>query len=71
MESSEGIYHSIYDDLYHFTKFLDTDFAYGRALAQVVGSTVIQMADADLLPFEFTSLADTVQTYMIGASYTF
>src|SRR3989454_1835250 len=34
LDSSDGVYHSIYDDYYHFTKFLDTDFAYGRALAQ-------------------------------------
>jgi N-acetylated-alpha-linked acidic dipeptidase len=64
MDSSDGIYHSIYDDYYHFTKFLDTDFAYGRALAQTVGSLVIRLADADVLPFQFTSLADTVQVYV-------
>ena len=63
-DNSEGIYHSIYDDYYHFTKFLDTDFAYGRALAQTVGSLVIRLADEDVLPFQFTSLADTVQTYV-------
>ena len=64
LDDSEGIYHSIYDDFYHFTKFLDTDFVYGRTLAQTVGSLVIRLADASVLPFEFTSLADTVQTYV-------
>jgi N-acetylated-alpha-linked acidic dipeptidase len=64
LDNSEGIYHSIYDDYYHFTKFLDMDFAYGRALAQTVGSLVIRLADEDVLPFQFTSLADTVQTYV-------
>jgi len=64
LDDSEGIYHSIYDDYYHFTKFLDTDFAYGRALAQTVGSLVIRLADEDVLPFQFTSLAETVQTYV-------
>ncbi len=63
-DTSDGVYHSIYDDYYHFTKFLDTDFAYGRALAQVAGTTMIRLADADLLPFEFTNLADTAQTYL-------
>ena len=29
-----GIYHSIYDDFYWYTHFADTDFVYGRALAQ-------------------------------------
>jgi len=64
LDASDGIYHSIYDDYYHFTKFLDTDFAYGRALAQTVGTIVIRTADADVLPFQFTSLADTAQTYV-------
>jgi N-acetylated-alpha-linked acidic dipeptidase len=64
LDPSDGVYHSIYDDYYHFAKFLDTDFAYGRALAQTVGSLVIRFADADVLPFQFTNLADTVQTYV-------
>jgi N-acetylated-alpha-linked acidic dipeptidase len=64
LDSSEGVYHSIYDDYVHFTTFLDTDFAYGRALAQTVGSLVIRFADAEVLPFQFTNLADTVQTYV-------
>jgi N-acetylated-alpha-linked acidic dipeptidase len=64
LDNSDGIYHSIYDDYYYYTKFLDTDFAYGRTLAQVAGTTMIRLADADLLPFEFTNLADTVQAYV-------
>jgi N-acetylated-alpha-linked acidic dipeptidase len=62
-EDSEGIYHSVYDDFYFFTHFLDIDFVYGRALAETVGSAVIRLADADVLPFDFTQLADTVQRY--------
>ena len=45
-EDEDGIYHSIYDDFYFYTRFLDTDFAYGRALAQTVGTAVIRLADA-------------------------
>jgi N-acetylated-alpha-linked acidic dipeptidase len=62
-EDSDGIYHSVYDDFYHFTHFKDTDFAYGRALAETTGTAVIRLADADLLPYEFTNLADTVSRY--------
>jgi N-acetylated-alpha-linked acidic dipeptidase len=62
-EDNDGIYHSIYDDFYHYTKFKDTDFVYGRALAETMGTAVIRLADADLLPFEFTNLADTVSRY--------
>ena len=42
----------IYDDFYFYTHFLDTDFAYGRTLAQTGGTAVIRLADADILPFQ-------------------
>jgi N-acetylated-alpha-linked acidic dipeptidase len=63
-EDDGGIYHSIYDDFYWYTHFSDYDFIYGRALAQTAGTAVLRMADAPLLPFEFTNLADTMQQYL-------
>jgi N-acetylated-alpha-linked acidic dipeptidase len=62
-EDEEGIYHSVYDDFYFYTHFLDTDFVYERALAQLTGTAVIRLADANVLPYDFTALADTVQMY--------
>jgi N-acetylated-alpha-linked acidic dipeptidase len=62
-EDGGGVYHSIYDDFYWYTHFSDTNFVYGKALAQVGGSTVMRLADADLLPFEFVDFADTIGTY--------
>lgn len=63
-EDEGGIYHSIYDDFYWYTHFSDTEFLYGRALAQTVGLVVLRLADADLLPFEFGAFADTTQEYV-------
>jgi N-acetylated-alpha-linked acidic dipeptidase len=63
-EDGGGIYHSVYDDFYWYTHFADTDYVYGRALAQAGGTIVMRMADSDLLPFEFGDFADTVQTYV-------
>ena len=63
-EDGGGIYHSIYDDFYWYTHFSDTDFVYGRALAQTGGTAVLRLADAELLPFEFGDFADTMQTYL-------
>ena len=63
-EDGGGIYHSIYDDFYWYTHFSDVDFVYGRALAQTGATTVMRLADADVLPFEFTDFAETVQTYV-------
>ena len=63
-EDGGGIYHSIYDDFYWYTHFSDTDFSYGRALSQTAGSAVMRLADADLLPYDFTGLADTIHRYL-------
>jgi len=62
-EDEQGIYHSIYDDFYWYTHFSDRDFVYGRALAQTVGTSVMRLADAEVLPFEFVNFADTVDRY--------
>ncbi|HET6206474.1 MAG TPA: transferrin receptor-like dimerization domain-containing protein, partial [Terracidiphilus sp.] len=63
-EDQGGQYHSIYDDFYWYTHYSDTDFSYGRALAQTVGTMVLRLADADILPFQFSDLADTVHQYI-------
>ena len=62
-EDDGGIYHSIYDDFYWFTKFSDKDFVYGRALSQTVGTMVLRFADADVLPYDFADFADTIHKY--------
>ena len=62
-ETQGGIYHSIYDDFYWYTHFADTEFVYGRALAQTAGTAVMRLADADLLPFDFTAVAEAIRTY--------
>ncbi|HEU5219872.1 MAG TPA: M28 family peptidase, partial [Gemmatimonadales bacterium] len=37
-EGGDGIYHSIYDNFEHYSRFNDTSFVYGRALAQTAGT---------------------------------
>ncbi len=59
-----GQYHSIYDDFYYYTHFQDTDFAYGKTLAQTAGTMVMRMADAEVLPFQFSNFTDTIRTYV-------
>jgi N-acetylated-alpha-linked acidic dipeptidase len=63
-EDIAGQYHSIYDDFYFYTHFEDTDFAYGKALAQTGGTIMMRLADSDVLPFQFTNFAETVHTYV-------
>ncbi|HEX4575696.1 MAG TPA: transferrin receptor-like dimerization domain-containing protein [Gemmatimonadales bacterium] len=63
-EDGGGVYHSIYDDFKWYTTYSDTSFVYGRALSQTVGTAVLRLADADVLPFEFSELAETVGRYV-------
>jgi N-acetylated-alpha-linked acidic dipeptidase len=63
-EDPSGNYHSIYDDFYWYSHFSDYDFVYGRALAQTAGLTVLRMADADILPYNFEGLSQTVAQYI-------
>jgi N-acetylated-alpha-linked acidic dipeptidase len=63
-EGEEGVYHSIYDDFSWYTRFSDTDFVYGRSLAQTIGTALMRLADADLLPFDPTALSDTIAGYV-------
>ncbi len=58
-----GVYHSSYDSFDHYVRFGDPTFAYGVAEAETAGHVVLRMADADVLPFEFTGLADTIGAY--------
>jgi N-acetylated-alpha-linked acidic dipeptidase len=63
-ENDANAYHSIYDDFYWYTHFVDTDFSYGRTLAQTGGTTVMRLADADVIPFEYAGLAETIAKYV-------
>jgi N-acetylated-alpha-linked acidic dipeptidase len=63
-EDGGGIYHSIYDTFRWFTTFSDTSFVYGRALAQVSGSMVMRVANAEVLPHEFGNLHETTRKYI-------
>ena len=59
-----GVYHSIYDSFAWYVKFGDPTFEYGAALSQVNGTIVMRLANADVVPFEFTNLADTLGRYV-------
>ena len=63
-ENDGGSYHSIYDSFEHYTRFGDPTFAYGVALAQTGGRMVMRIADAEILPFEFSNFAETIGTFV-------
>jgi N-acetylated-alpha-linked acidic dipeptidase len=63
-ESEGGANHSIYDSFDHFIRFGDPTFAYEVTLAQTGGHAVMRLAEADILPFNFSDFAETVSGYL-------
>jgi N-acetylated-alpha-linked acidic dipeptidase len=63
-EGGGGVYHSKYDSFYWYTHFSDKDFVYNAALSRAMGTMILRLADADVLPFEFTSTARTLSGYV-------
>jgi len=63
-EDSGGSYHSIYDSYDHFTRFCDPDFGYGITLVQTCGRAVLRLANAEVLPYEFSGFTDAVEKYV-------
>jgi len=61
---SGGVYHSLYDDYEHHSRFVDPGFAYDATLARTVGRAVMRLADADLPVQRYGDFADTVGTYL-------
>ncbi|MEO6844119.1 MAG: transferrin receptor-like dimerization domain-containing protein, partial [Ginsengibacter sp.] len=62
-EDNGGEYHSIYDSYYDFITFKDPGFHYEVALAQTAGRAVLRMAEANVLPFDFTHLYNAIAQY--------
>ena len=63
-DSNDGIYHSIHDTYDFYTRFLDTSFAYGVAESQTNATTLLRLADAPILPFEFQAVVRTYRGYV-------
>ena len=63
-EDSGGEYHSIYDSYDHYVRFKDPGFKYGIVLAKTAGRVVLRMANADVLPFDFSAFEKTVSKYV-------
>jgi N-acetylated-alpha-linked acidic dipeptidase len=63
-DDTDGVYHSNYDSFDHYARFGDPGFVYGVTEAQTIGRLILRIADADVLPMEFGSFADTVDGYV-------
>ncbi|MCY4056457.1 MAG: M28 family peptidase [Gammaproteobacteria bacterium] len=63
-DSPGGVYHSNYDSLHWYQKFSDSEYVFGRTLSRLVGTAMWRLANAAILPFGFTDLADAMATYV-------
>jgi N-acetylated-alpha-linked acidic dipeptidase len=61
---SQGTYHSIYDSYAWFTKHMDKDLKYARGLANVMGTAMLRLSEASILPHEFTALHTSLAAYL-------
>lgn len=62
-ENQGGEYHSIYDSYDLFTRFKDPGFQYGVTLSKTAGRVTMRLANADVLPFDFSTFYKTVNDY--------
>lgn len=60
---SGGVYHSNYDSYDHYTKFVDPDFQYTLATAQLGGRMMLRLADADVLPMKMAPVARSIRAW--------
>jgi N-acetylated-alpha-linked acidic dipeptidase len=62
-EDGGGEYHSVYDSYDDYSRFKDPTFEYGVVLAKTAGHAILRMADADVLPFNFSDLYQKANYY--------
>jgi len=64
---SYGVYHSAFDNFNWFKKFGDPDFTYEQQMARVFGISILRMADADVLPYDYEEYAREITFYIDSA----
>lgn len=63
-DDDAGIYHSKYDSFEHYVRFGDPTFVYGIAEAQTIGHAILRIAEAEVLPLQFSGFASTIGDYV-------
>ena len=67
-DGSYGTYHSNYDSRYYVEHFSDPGFHVARTLAEMMGISVMRLANAQALPFRYSHSARKIQDYLESAS---
>ena len=61
--SNYPVYHSVHDTFHWMKTFVDRDFEYHRAMAQLWLQISLTLADTPLIPFNCTKYADRLTYY--------
>ncbi len=59
-----GNYHSAYDDLYFAERWGDPGYLHHAAMAKLAGIAALRLANADILPFQYSRYAGEVGGYL-------
>jgi N-acetylated-alpha-linked acidic dipeptidase len=59
-----GVYHSAFDNYNWFVKNADPDFTLLQQQARVLGLEIIKMADAGVLPYDYSTYASEITVYL-------
>lgn len=62
-----GTYHSVFDNYQWFTKYADPSFKYEQQQARIFGLEALNMADADVLPYDYETYAQEIGQYLFNA----
>jgi N-acetylated-alpha-linked acidic dipeptidase len=62
-----GVYHSVFDNYQWFVENADPNFVYEQQQARVFGLEVLDMADADVLPYDYVAYATEIAQYLTDA----
>lgn len=57
-----GVYHAMQDNFYWMEHFGDPTFQYQAAMSKIWGSLALQLANADILPFDYETYATDLMT---------
>lgn len=59
-----GVYHSLYDDYAWMERFGDPGFQYHAAMSRLWGLLALRLANADLLPLDYSPYASELAAYL-------
>lgn len=62
-----GVYHSAYDSYHWMSKFGDPNFEYHATNARIAAATLLRIANAEILPYDYVEYARTMKRFVSQA----